>query len=160
GGDATAPQRGRDRLAGGPRVLVDQRDENPARDLGTWGEEAVVEQRDQGAGDAEADADAGVRRPAVARERVVAPAARGRLEPLVTGHEDLEDGAGVVLEPAGDAEVGLDRDPVVDRVGTAVDDGGQLAQPRLQQLVLDAERPDPVDEGGVLDADRGQLEAA
>ena len=67
-------------------------------------------QRDQGAGDAEGDADAGVRRPAVAGEGVVAAAAADGLQPLVAGHEDLDDGAGVVVEAAGDAQVGLDGD--------------------------------------------------
>ena len=84
-------------------------------------------------------ADAGVRRLAVAGQGVVAAAAGDGLQPLVAGHEDLEHGAGVVVEAAGDAQVRLDRDVVGDRGRAAVDDRGQLRQAGLQQVVLDAE---------------------
>ena len=111
--------------------------------------------------DAEGDADAGVRRPAVAGERVVAAAAADRLQPLVAGHEDLDDGAGVVVEAAGDPQVGLDGDvvarPAVAQPSTTA---ASSARPVVEQLVLDAEGADALDEGGVGDADRRQLQAA
>ena len=117
--------------------------------LGTFGPGSRTPSANSGierARDAEADADAGVRRPAVAREGVVPAAAADRLQPLVARHEDLEDGAGVVVEAAGDPQVGLDGDVVVDGVGAAVDDRRELGEALVEQLVLDAERPDPLDE--------------
>ena len=59
------------------------------------------------AGDAEGDADAGVRRLAVGGERVVPPATADRLEELEADHVDLEDRAGVVVQAARQAEAGL-----------------------------------------------------
>ena len=46
----------------------------------------------------------------VAGQRVVAAAGADRAEVLVAGHPGLEDGAGVVVQAAGDAQVGLDGD--------------------------------------------------
>ena len=158
--DAAGAQRGGDGVAGAARLLVDERDEDGAGHRPAAGEHAVGEQRDQRPGDAERDADAGVRRPAVAGERVVAAAGADRLQPLVAGHEDLEDRAGVVVEAAGDAQVGLDRDVLGRRGGAALDDGGELGEALVEQLVLDAERADLLDERGVGDPDRRQRQAA
>ena len=98
-------------VAVGPRLLVDERDEHGARHGAAAGDHAVGQQRDERARDAERHAHAGVRRPAVGGEGVVAAAAADGLQPLVALHEDLHDGAGVVVEPARDAQVGLDGHP-------------------------------------------------
>ena len=58
------------------------------------------------------DADPGVGRAAVAGQRVVPTAGADRAEPLVAVQPGLEDGAGVVVQTAGDAQVGDDPDPV------------------------------------------------
>ena len=99
-----------------PALLVGEGDQDGARDGSAARQDALGEQGHQGPGDAERDADAGVRRTAVVGERVVAPASADRLEPLVALHVDLDDGAGVVVEAARDTQVGLDSDPVVDLV--------------------------------------------
>ena len=49
--------------------------------------------------------------------------------------------------------------PLADHVGAAVEHGGQLGQPFVEELVGDAQRPDGVDEGGVGDPDGRQPEA-
>ena len=59
-------------------------------------------------GDAERDADAGVGGAAVAGEGVVPPAGADRAEGLVADELGLVDRAGVVVEAAGDLEVGHD----------------------------------------------------
>ena len=159
GGDAATAQPVGQLVGGRAGVLVGERHEHGARDGAAAGEHAVGDERDEGARDAEGDADAGVRRPAVAGQGVVASAAAHGLQPLVARHEDLHDGARVVVEAAGDPEVGLDGDVVVHHVRAAVDDRGQLGQAGLEQLVLDAEAADGLDEGRVGDADGRQGQA-
>ena len=159
GRDAAAAQPVGELLGRRPRVLVGEGDEHRAGDGAAARQHAVGDQRDQGAGDAERDAHARVRRAAVAGQGVVASAGAHGLEPFVAGHEDLEDGAGVVVEAAGDAQVDLDRDAVADSARTAVDDGSQLLEPGVEQLVVDTESTHALDERGVGDADGRQGQA-
>ncbi len=56
----------------------------------------------------ERDADPGIARPAVAGQRVVAAAGADRADALEAGHPGLEDRPGVVVQAAGDPQVGLD----------------------------------------------------
>ena len=157
--DAASPEGGRDGVARGPAVVVDDGDEDGARHRSRAGEDAVGDERHQGAGDAERDADAGVRRLPVAGEGVVAAAAADRLQVLVAGHEDLDHGAGVVVEAPRDAQVRLDRDVAPLSRAAALDDGGELGQALVEQAVLHPERPHLVDERGVGGADRGERQA-
>ncbi len=72
----------------------------------------------------------------------------------------LEDGAGVVVEAAGDREVGHDLDAVGDQGRATLQHRCELTEPLVEQLVLHAEGTDAVDEGGVGGADRRQVQAA
>ena len=74
---------------------------------------------------------------------------RRRLQPLVAGHEDLDDGAGVVVEAARDPEVGLDGDarpPAAPTPGSPRRRRPARPGPRSSSSSLDAERADPLDE--------------
>ena len=126
-------------------------------------EHAVGEQRDQRARDAEARC----RRRGTSSGRRWPARRTGRrqptdFEPLVAGHEDLEDGAGVVVEAAGDAQVGLDgRRASPTDVGAAVDAPRPARRALVEQLV--ARRPSARTRStNEVSATRivGQLEAA
>ena len=135
------------RVAGGarrPRRAA--RPAPPTAPTATRSMHAGLEQRHQQPRDAERDADARVGDLAVAGQRVVPAARADRAERLVAGHPGLEHGAGVVVQPAGDAQVGLDRDArLIERA--AVDDRGQLGQPLVAAAACATPSArDPVDE--------------
>ncbi len=111
----------------------------------------------QKARDAERDADTGIGVLAVAGELVVATARADRSELLVAGHAGLEHGAGVVVEAAGDAQIGDNVDAV--SPGRAGDDLEQLVEALVEQRVLDTECAYGVDERSVRAADLGECEA-
>ena len=92
------------------------------------GEHAALQQRHQQPGDAERDADAGVGDLAVGGQRVVAAARADRAERLVAVHPGLEHRAGVVVQAAGDAQVGLDPERSVEMPRAARDHRGELGQ--------------------------------
>ncbi len=95
--------------------------------------------REQGhhdAAHAQGDAHARVGGTAVGRQRVVAPAGADRAEGLVAVQAGLEDGARVVVQAAGDRQVGLDADAVVDQVRAGGDQRGELVEPLVEQRVL------------------------
>ena len=97
--------------------------------------------------DADRDADARVGALAVGGQRVVPAAGAHRAVVLLPDELGLVDGAGVVVEAAGDLEVGDEHPGRVLHAGG--DHRGQLRQPGLQGLVGDAERTHRLHERGV-----------
>ena len=112
GRDAAGPEPLGDGVARVAGRLVVERDQDGGRHGPAAVEQAAAEQGYDGPGDAEGDPDPGVGRPAVGGQRVVATAAADRLEVLEAVHVDLEDRAGVVVQPAGEAEARDDLEPV------------------------------------------------
>ncbi len=158
--DAAATQRVGDPLAARAALLVGQGDQDRAGHGPAAREHTLGDQRHQRAREAEGDAHARVRRTAVVGERVVASATTDRLQPFVARHEDLDDGAGVVVETPRDAEVGLDRHPSVHDVGAALEHGRELGEAAVEQVVADAEALHALDDRAVGDPDRRQLQTA
>ncbi len=91
-------------------------------------------------------------RPSEASESYRPPPA-DRPEPLVADQVDLVDGAGVVVQAAGDPQVGHQQ---TGRVlgGRAPSTWRQPLEALVQEVVLDTERADPLDERRVRDRDR------
>ncbi len=156
-GDSPCAQASGNVLAVGPGRVVDHRDEDDRGHRPGHRDKVAAEQDRHQPRDAEGDADAGIRLPAVGGQGVVASAGGDRAHGLESHELGLVDGAGVVVEAAGDAQVGDDGagSPGV----RAVDDGDELLDALVQQHVGDAQRADPVREGCVGRADRGELEA-
>ena len=141
-----------------PGLLGVDRHQHDRRHRPRRPEQALGQQRGQQPGDADGQPHPRIGRLAVAGQGVVAAAGGDRAVALVADQLGLVDRAGVVVETAGDLQVGHDPPRHVRR-GRA-DHVGQQLQPLVEQVVLDAERPHLGDEGGVPRGDLGQPDTA
>ena len=141
-------------LRGAPGVLVGQGHVDGGGHGAAGGGHLLGEHAHHQSGDTDGQAHAREHAVALGRQRVVPAAGADRAQLLVSGEHRLVDRPGVVVQAAGDRQVGHRTSG-----GAAVqltDHLGQLGQPHLQQLVLHTERADLLHEGGVLGPDLRQ----